>query len=318
MEGIHSLINTSSKYPMVDDHLSFCSLPEQLQQLLGNQHVQQMDFHYALDLAYMCCLYKCRLPFQLCEFVLVILEPTVKQQLFRIESLSVSCLGSLVPRSRPVFCAYSIGRTWGRRQCRGIVRSQVLPSFCCLQHRENLGTMAMSRYCTFPGPAQLSVLTAQGEPGGDGNVEVLYVPRSRPAFCAYNIGRAWEQLQCQGIVRSQVPPSFRCLQHRESLGMMAISWQPCLSNCSGVLTVRRPVHTHTCFCWHFWKQIPAQPNTLLLFPATINGSSYCTFPGPAQLSVAYSIGRAWERCQCRGMLDTFLFTFFCFFFFTDN
>ena len=26
-----------------------------------------------------------------------------------------------------------------------------------------------------------------------------------------------------------------------------------------VLTVPRPVHAHSCFCWRFWKQIPPLP-----------------------------------------------------------
>jgi len=26
--------------------------------------------------------------------------------------------------------------------------------------------------------------------------------------------------------------------------------------------VPRPVHAHACFCWRFWKQIPARPYTL--------------------------------------------------------
>ena len=32
------------------------------------------------------------------------------------------------------------------------------------------------------------------------------------------------------------------------------------------LTVSRPVHAHTCFCWRFWKQIPARPYTLPTYP----------------------------------------------------
>ena len=37
-----------------------------------------------------------------------------------------------------------------------------------------------------------------------------------------------------------------------------------------VVTVPCPVHTHGCFCWRFWKQIPARPYTLPLFPDTIH------------------------------------------------
>ena len=46
-----------------------------------------------------------------------------------------------------------------------------------------------------------------------------------------------------------------------------------------------PIASHACFCWCFWKQIPAQPYTVP------KRSRYCTFPGlhPIYCRLQYSL-----------------------------
>ena len=62
-----------------------------------------------------------------------------------------------------------------------------------------------------------------------------------------------------------------------------------------------PIASHACFCWCFWKQIPAQPYTVP------KRSRYCTFPGlhaPHLLSLAVHQNNPPQHLICTASNNT--------------